>query len=82
MANETTEKKTKTTDEREEIFVPRGYANDEPNMIIAVNGVNYVLPRGEHSNVPKFIAEEFHRSQKAQAALDKRVNKMLDAAKQ
>jgi hypothetical protein len=81
-AKEAQEETAAPVEEREEIFVPRGYANDEPNMIIAVNGVNYVLPRGETSNVPKFIAEEFHRSQKAQSALDKRVNKMLDASKQ
>lgn len=82
MANETTEKKAKATDEREEVFVPKGYANDEPNLLISVNGVNYLLPKGETSKVPKFIAEEFYRSQKAQAAQDKRVNKMLDASKQ
>lgn len=79
---EIAEKKAKIIGEREEIFVPRGYANEEPNLIIAVNGVNYVLPRGEHSEVPKFVAEEFYRSQKAQKSLDKRVDKMLEASKQ
>ena len=68
-------------EERVEIFVPKGYANDEPNMLISVNGVNYLLPKGKTSNVPKFIAEEFYRSQKAQEALDKHVDEMLEAAK-
>ena len=68
-------------EEREEIHVPKGYANDEPNLLISVNGVNYLLPRGKTSKVPKFIAEEFYRSQKAQAALDKRVDEMLEASK-
>ena len=74
---------TESTDpvEREDIFVPKGYANDEPNLLISVNGVNYLLPRGKTSNVPKFIADEFHRSQKAQEALDKRVDDMLEASK-
>lgn len=77
-----TESKAKaTTDERVEILVPRGYANDEPNLVIAVNGVNYVLPRGKTSKVPKFIADEFYRSQKAQEAMDKRVDEMLEASK-
>lgn len=83
MANETKENKTKTTaapDERVEIHVPKGYANDEPNLLISVNGVNYLLPKGKTSKVPKFIADEFHRSQKAQEALDKRVDEMLDAS--
>lgn len=68
-------------EERVEIFVPKGYANDEPNLMIAVNGVNYVLPKGKTSMVPKHIAEEFYRSQKAQEALDKRVDTMLEASK-
>ena len=68
-------------DERVEIFVPKGYANDEPNLPISVNGVMYLLPRGKTSKVPKHIAEEFYRSQKAQEALDKRVDEMLEASK-
>jgi hypothetical protein len=67
-------------EERVEIFVPRGYANDEPNHVIIINGVNYVLPRGKTSKVPKHVAEEFQRSQKAQEALDKRVDEMLAEA--
>lgn len=68
-------------EERVEIFVPKGYANDEPNLMIAVNGVNYLLPKGRSSKVPKHIAEEFYRSQKAQEVLDKRVDEMLEASK-
>ena len=72
---------TKTNEARVKIFVPKGYANDEPNMIISVNGVLYVLPKGQESEVPKHIAEEFYRSQKAQQSLDKRVDAMLGASK-
>lgn len=83
MANENTQtnKAVKAADDRVEILVPKGYANDEPNIIIGVNGVNYVLPRGKRSKVPKHIAEEFYRSQAAQEALDKRVDEMLEASK-
>ena len=92
MANKSNENTTKETkenttptvkpaDERVDLFVPKGYANDEPNLLISVNGVNYLLPGGKTSNVPKFIAEEFYRSQKAQEALDKRVDEMLEASK-
>lgn len=80
MANETNTT-VNSANERVEIFVPKGYANDEPNLLIAVNGVNYLLPRGKSSKVPKFIADEFHRSQKAQEELDKRVDEMLEASK-
>lgn len=68
-------------DDRVEIFVPRGYANDEPNLTIGVNGVMYLLPKGKRSKVPKHVAEEFYRSQKAQEVLDKHVDEMLEASK-
>ena len=79
--------KTKTTapnpadDGKVELFVPKGYANDEPNHLICVNGMNYLLPRGKTSLVPKYVAEEFYLSQKAQEALDQRVDEMLEASK-
>lgn len=68
-------------DERVEVYVPRGNVNDESNLHICVNGVNFLLPKGKTSKVPKYIAEEFYRSQKAQEALDKRVDELLEASK-
>ena len=72
---------TKTMEELEEISIPRGYANDEPNLIVGVNGVNYLLPRGKKSKVPKHVADEIKRSWKAQEAMDQRIDKMLEASK-
>ena len=75
-------KPTETAKEnRVEIFVPKGYANDDPNLFISVNGVNYLLPRGKKSTVPDFVAEEFYRSQKAQERLDQNIEQMLEASK-
>lgn len=67
-------------DERVDLFVDKGYANDEPNLIIGINGVTYVLPRGKTSKVPKFVADEYIRSKKAEQALDETVSKMLAEA--
>ena len=67
-------------DERVDLFVEKGYANDEPNQLIAVNGVNYVLPKGKTSKVPKFVADEYYRSRKAQQHLDEQIDKMLAEA--
>ena len=53
------------SENRVEIFVPKGYTGDEPNVFVSVNGVNYLLPRGKKSMVPKFVAEEIRRSEKA-----------------
>ena len=39
-------------DERVEIFIPRASDREDPNLFAAVNGVNYLLPRGKKSCVP------------------------------
>ena len=64
--------------DRVEIFVPKGYTGDEPNVFVSVNGVNYLLPRGKKSLVPPEVAREFQRSQGAQEALDRRIEKLLE----
>ena len=70
-----------TQENRVEVFVPKGYANDEPNITISVNCVNYVLPKGKKSLVPDFVAEEFYRSQRAADKRDENIEKMLEASK-
>ena len=57
-------------DKKEKIFVPKGAPGDDPNLLISINGKNYVLPRGKASEVPAFVAAEFHRSEKAQERFD------------
>ena len=74
-------KASKAKDNRVEVFVPKGYANDDPNLVIGINGVNYVLPRGKKSVVPDFVAAEFYRSQKAQDRLDETMAQMQEASK-
>ena len=63
--------------DRKEIFVPKGYAAEEPNEIIGVNGVMYVLPKGKTSQVPAFVAAEYMRAQRAKTRMDETVEKML-----
>lgn len=63
-------------EERVEVFVPRGNKNDDPNQFISVNGKNYLLPKGKTSLVPKCVAEEFERSQRAQARFDETVDRL------
>lgn len=96
MANEnTTPVETKATEETKEtkktkksepklveVHIPRSSnANDDPNMFVSVNGVNYLLPRGQKSKVPAEVAEEIERSRKAQEALDQHIDEMLAASK-
>lgn len=76
-----TVKEEKTVIEYEEILIPRGSANDDPNLHVGFNGVNYILPRGKKSRVPTFVAEEIRRSWEAQAMADDRSAAMEEQAK-
>lgn len=64
-----------------DLFIPKGYANDEPNFFISVNGKNYILPKGKTSKVPPFVKEEYDRAMRAQEALDAKSEALLEKAK-
>ena len=65
-----------------DLFIPKGYANDEPNYFISVNGKNFILPRGKTSSVPAYVKEEYDRAMRAQEALDAKSEALLEKAKQ
>ena len=62
------------------LFIPRGSSVDEPNVIISVNGKNYVLPKGKTSQVPDFVKYEYERSVRAKEAMDVRAAEMAEKA--
>lgn len=64
-----------------DLFIPKGYANDEPNEYISSFGKNYVLPKGKTSKVPPHVKYEYERSQRAQEALDAKSEALLEKAK-
>ena len=68
-------------EDRVEVFVPKGYANDDPNLFVSVNGVNYLLPKGKKSLVPAHVAAEIERSKKAAEKQDEKMEQMLEASK-
>ena len=68
-------------EDRVEVFVPKGYANDDPNLFVSVNGVNYLLPRGKKSMVPAHVAAEIERSKRAAEKQDEKMEQMLEASK-
>lgn len=72
---------TEKKNERVELFIPKGYANDEPNHFIAVNGVTYLLPKGKTSKVPPFVKEEYERAQRAQEKMDEHIDQMIEASR-
>ena len=65
-----------------DLFIPRGYANDDPNFFISINGKNYLLPKGKTSKVPPCVKEEYERSQRAQEALDAKSDALIEKTKQ
>ena len=68
-------------EEKVELYIPKGQANEEPNFLISVNGGNYLLPRGNKSMVPSFVAAKYNRSVEAQEALDQKMEELLEASK-
>ena len=64
-----------------DLFIPKGYANDDPNCFISVNGKNFILPKGKTSKVPPFVKEEYDRAMRAQEALDAKSEALLEKAK-
>jgi hypothetical protein len=64
--------------EKVEVFVPKGYVNEEPDLFVSVGGVNYLLPRGRTSLVPPEVAYELERSRKAQEDLDRKISRLLE----
>ena len=73
---------TNKTEERKDVFIERGYVNDDPNLFVSVNGKNDLLPRGETSSVPPHIADEIERSRRAAQRQYKNAEKLLEKAKQ
>ena len=78
----TATKSAKVVDDRVEIFVPRTPGNSDPNLVIVLNGKNYVLPKGQKSLVPKAVAAEYERSKRAQYKVDNAIFDMVEQAKQ
>ena len=78
----TNETKTTKVDDRVEVFVPRTPGNTDPNLVIVINGKNYVLPKGQKSLVPQAVADEYERSKRAQYKVDNAIFDMVEQARQ
>lgn len=65
---------TAAEDEREEIFIPK--SSGEVNLLVSINGKNYLLPRGKTSKVPPEVAYEIRRAQRAVTIQDESKDQM------
>ncbi len=64
-------------DKRVTVFIPRGLSNEDPNLFVSVNGVNYLLPKGKESLVPEYVAKEIERAARAKQMLEQRIDQLL-----
>jgi len=86
-ANQTTDvtPETKMTEdapkqpEMVEVYVHKGYGKEDPNCYVSINGRNYIVPRGKNVMVPKAVADEIARSERAQRRFDQTVADLLEA---
>ena len=65
-----------------DLFIPPREGNDDPNMIISVNGKNYILPKGKVSKVPPCVKYEYERSLRAKGTQRETVDRLIDEATQ
>ena len=77
MPKTTTPSTTTPNDDRVEVSLPRGGDREDPNLFVAVNGVNDLLPRGKKSRVPRSVAEEIARAERARESLYETVDALL-----
>ena len=81
---ETTETASEAIDAKDDrvwVHIPKATGNEEPNLFVGVNGVNYLLPKGKKSLVPAHVAAEINRSFKAEEKMDEHIEEMLEASK-
>lgn len=67
--------------ERVPITIPRGDKRDDANLFVSVNGVNYLLPKGQTSMVPPEVAQEIKRAWEAERLMDEHYRELLESSK-
>ncbi len=79
MANN---KKDVVDDGLEEIYIPRSGTGEEEQLVIGINGVNTVIPKGIRVRVKPEVAEEVRRSQAAKDLMYRRKEEMIRQAQE
>ena len=63
--------------DRVSVTLPRARNGEEPTLFVGINGVNYLVPKGQTSDVLPEVAEEIERSQAAEAIMYDQSDAML-----
>lgn len=75
-------KKEELKEGYEYLTLPYAREGEDPNFYCGVNGVGYLIPKGETVQVPDFVAFEAKRAIKAIEEMNRNAAKMKAAAKQ
>ena len=67
-------------DGKEEVYIPRGGAGTEEQLVVGINGVLTIIPKGVRVRVPGPVAEEVRRATAAQDAADRRKLQIIEEA--
>jgi hypothetical protein len=59
-------KNTEAAPERVKVQIPRARKGEDPNFFVGINGVNYIMPKGETVEVPPEVAYEIERARAAE----------------
>lgn len=70
---------TTKAETRVEVSIPRGAEREDPNLYVGINGRSYLLPKGRKSSVPRAVAEEIARSERARDRLDETMDALQRA---
>ena len=71
----------KATVDRTSVTIPRARRGEEENLFVAINGVNYIIPKGKSVDVPDFVAAEIARAQAAEERMHQAREQMLEDAR-
>lgn len=55
--------------DRVRITTPRARNGEDPTLFVGINGVNYLIPKGQAVDVLPEVAEEIERAQAAEARM-------------
>lgn len=59
------------------ITLPRPRGSEAKELFVAVNGVEYLIPKGKPVEVPAYIAEEIQRAEAAEARMYEEKDRLL-----
>ena len=74
-------KKTRKKTEYVDLYVPILPGQDSADLLIVLNGKNYLLPRGKTSRVKKAVAQIYMDSLDAQQLQFAHIRELQDSAK-